>query len=413
MGHLPEFAKHQATRYPASSMFARLLILLATSLLTAASLSAQGVQPRDEPTAAPPPAPPKAKSRVVMVEKSSLVNRFQINEPRVSEEFNRALLALTRKNNTADAWKSLVSPNDTVGLKINTVGGSILSTHPILVETIVDGLQKAGIRPERIVIWDKYEEQMLGAGYVPMQPQKEWRCLSVIPGAGFDGEKFFFHEVAGQLIWGDRDFIGKAEKAEDVIRGLLEKSSSLDKNAALDPFKATPEDKSTKTPSPPQVSNRSYFTRIVTRDVTKIINIPVLSDHNRIGLNGCIASLALGSIDNHRRFLNDTAPSAEAIAELYANENLHKKTVLHVMDGLIAQYAGGPGFHPHYAASPGLLMLSTDPVAVDALALERVEDWRRTRTIIPVGERAGHIAQAASMGLGNMKPDEIEITVIP
>lgn len=414
MGILTGFAKCGANVYHSSPMFpARTRILpCCAALLAAASLHAQELRPASEPT--PPPAPPKPKSRVVLVEKPGLVSRFQINNDRVREEFNRALLVLTRKKNVTEAWKSLVSPNDIVGLKINAAGGSILSTHPVLVETIVEGLQKAGISRDHLVVWDKMEDQMIGAGYVPMQPQKDWRCVSVIPGEGFDPEKFFFHEVAGQLIWGDRDFVGKADKAEDTIRNLLDQAATKNKNSTLDPFKfpTQPEKNNPKTP-PPQVSNRSYFTRILTRDVTKIINLPVLTDHDRVGLHGCLSSLVFGSIDNNRRFLNDSQPAAEAIADIYANELIQKKTVLHIMDGLITQYAGGPSFHPHYADSPGLLMLSTDPVAIDTLALERIEDWRRNRAIIPIGDKARHIAEAALIGLGNNKPENIEITVIP
>ncbi|MDX6766424.1 MAG: DUF362 domain-containing protein [Candidatus Methylacidiphilales bacterium] len=388
----------------------RISVLLA-AILAAAPLAAQNLRPQDDATA--PSTPAKPKSRVVLVEKPALVSRFQVDEAAVAVEFNRALMALTRKNSVTEAWRSLVSPADVVGLKINTAGGSILCTHPALVEAIVAGLEKSGIPPEQVVIWDKFEDQMLAAGYVPMQPSKEWRCQSVVPGAGFDGEKFFFHEIAGQLIWGDRDFIGKVEKSNNTLRQLLEQAAAPRKNESLDPFRDNSAPKDGKKEPPPQVSNRSYFARILTRDVTKIINLPVLSDHDRIGLSGCLSSLTLGSIDNQRRFLNDSQAAAEAIADLYSNELISKKTILHVMDGLVCQYAGGPAFNPHYAASPGLLMLSTDPVALDTLALERIEDGRRSRGVIPVSAKAGHIAEAALAGLGNNKPELIEITVIP
>jgi len=383
----------------------RSFCLLLAALL--ASATAQELRPEHSPAAFPPPPP--ARARVVLSEKPALLQRFQPDNAGIRTTFNRLLLAHTLQKSVPEAWRSLVSPKDTVGIKISTAGGPILGTHRAILEAVVDGLVEAGVPPRQIIVWDKHEDQMVNAGYVPMRPPSGWQCLAIIPGPGFDGGKFYFHELAGQLIWGDHDFVGRPEAKDDVIQRLLQ-SAEKDPKA---PKPASGKEPPKKPESPPQVSNRSYFTRILTRDITKLINIPVLSDHDRIGVWGAVSSLALGSVDNHRRFLVESEAAGLGIAEILAHEALRSKVVLHIMDGLVGQYAGGPAFHANYAGSPGLIMLSNDPVALDTLALERIEDGRRARGVIPTGDKAHHLRQAAALGLGKNDRAKIDLVVVP
>ncbi|MDD5261832.1 MAG: DUF362 domain-containing protein [Methylacidiphilales bacterium] len=364
------------------------------ALALPACLHAQAVRPLD----APPPAPLPAKSRIAILENPALVDRFQIDDARVAENFNRSFLSFTKRNSLKEAWGLFVSPSDTVGIHISTAGGSILSTHRSLLQAVVKGLMEAGVPPSKIIVWDKFEDQMIGAGYVPMQPDQDWKCLSVIPGEGFDPEKFYFNEVVGQLIWGDSEFRGKAKTVENLINSV---DDSDKKDKKKDAGKAAPE--------PQQISNRSYFNNIVSRQVTKIINIPVMSDHQKFGLNGCIATLAMASVDNNRRFYSPSETSGLALAEIMNNDLLKKKTVLHIVDGLIAQFAGGPDFIPHYAASPGIIMIGKDPVALDTLCLERLEKWRAEKKVVPIGNDAVHLRLSAKYGLGTTSKDSMEI----
>lgn len=329
------------------------------------------------------------KSCVVIFENPAVINNFRVNDDLLAGNFNQALLAFTGKSSPKEAWRQFVTPQDVVAIHVTTTGGPALSTHRALVAAVVDGLQAAGLPNANILVWDKYADDLHMAGY-----GNNFRSLAVIPDAGFDGEKFYFNDIAGQLIWGDYDFRGK--KASDLLP-----MTSLDELEA----KTT----GSKAVEPPQVSNRSYFTNIVTKRATKIINIPVMSNDERIGMAGCISSLALASVDNTRRFLNSSDAVAEAIAEIYGNEVLKQKTVLHIMDGTLAQYAGGPYFVPYYCAQPGIIYISQDPVAIDSLALERIEQWRKTRAVDPIGNDAAHLRLAAEQGFGTGDKAQMEI----
>jgi len=79
------------------------------------------------------------------------------------------------------------------------------------------------------------------------------------------------------------------------------------------------------------------------------------------------------------------------------------------MDGLIAQYAGGPQPQPNYAIHNATLYASIDPVAVDAIALKRLEEWRARVSLPKLGPNAAYIDFASQLGLGNSARDRIEV----
>jgi len=79
------------------------------------------------------------------------------------------------------------------------------------------------------------------------------------------------------------------------------------------------------------------------------------------------------------------------------------------MDGLVAQYAGGPQSQPNYAVHHATLYASKDPVALDAVALKRLEQWRAQASLPAIGHAAAYIDFAGALGLGNSVPNRIEI----
>ena len=80
-----------------------------------------------------------------------------------------------------------------------------------------------------------------------------------------------------------------------------------------------------------------------------------------------------------------------------------------LMDGLIAQYAGGPQPQPNYAIHHATLYASKDPVALDAMALKRLEEWRTRASLPKVAPQAAYIGFASQLGLGNSASDRIEL----
>jgi uncharacterized protein (DUF362 family) len=156
-------------------------------------------------------------------------------------------------------------------------------------------------------------------------------------------------------------------------------------------------------------SNVSHFSRIVANDVTKIINVPVMCNSTTNGIAGCLYNMTIPNIDNWRRFSMGTPFGAESIAMIYSNPVISQKVVLNIMDGLVAQYGGGPASQPNFAIHHATLYASKDPVALDTVALKRLEEWRSKANFPPIGRLASYVQTATAVGLGNSDMSRIEV----
>jgi hypothetical protein len=364
--------------------------------------------------AAPAPPEPTTLSPVIWTENPDVVQRFAVDPDQARHMVNSALLKLTSAPNLATAWTRLgITPQDIVGIKITTMGGPILSTHRPIVQAICDGLQAAGVPPSQIIVWDKDASDMRSAGYIPVAATDSHVAIaSVFPGTGYDRDAVYKNEILGTLIWGDCDFIRtnlddaftQAVKNKGYFGGPGNGGSVADNDPLLGNASA------------PQTSNDSYYARLVTSICTKIINVPVLTDNSYIGMEGCLGSLALGSVDNDRRFQGDPTYGDPAICEILQKDYFRRKVVVHILDALISQYAGGPRFDPVFTRSIGAIYVSRDPVAIDSVVLKRMETWRsedREGRVDPIGRAASHIHSATYYGLGTDNPARIQLVRIP
>jgi Domain of unknown function (DUF362) len=289
---------------------------------------------------------------------------------------DRLVLAVTGQSEVAKAWRSLIAPSDKVGIKISAAGGQLFTTHRDVVNAIIDGLAAAGHPRSSIVVWDRTLNGVKEAGYRP--GAEAYQLVSIIPRDGYDPKAMITAPLMGKLIWGDHDYRGDRGKVP-----LLSDTENT--------------------------SDRSYFCRIVSTGVTKIINVPVMSANEMNGLSGCLYNVTIPNIDNWRRFSEGSAFGASSIAELYSNPLIAGKVVLNVMDGLVAEYAGGPEPATNYALHHATLYASKDPVALDAVALRKLEEWRAQFCVPPIGQTASYVESASQLGLGNFDRNRIEI----
>jgi len=152
----------------------------------------------------------------------------------------------------------------------------------------------------------------------------------------------------------------------------------------------------------------SRFDRVLATELTALISCSVLKDH---GLAG--ASLTMknwyGVVHNPNKLHDDNC--APFIPHLVACPVIHDKLRLNVVDGALAQCHGGPGRVPRWAWPYGGFLVSTDPVAVDAVGRQVLEARRREVGLPPLaaeGREPGHIAGAAGLGLGTADLARIE-----
>src|SRR6266481_3268187 len=322
------------------------------------------------PQSSPPP------SIVYAVHDHGSIKDYKTNPRVVREMVNRLVLAVTGQSDVAKAWASLVSPNDRIGIKICAAGGDLFTTHHDIVNAIVDGLVAAGHPRSSIIVWDRSLGGIKGAGYRPGIDGYQLRATA--PHDGYAPKAVLSAPLIGKLVFGDFEYAGDPTKAP-----VLSDTENT--------------------------SNVSHFSKILSTDVTKIINVPVMSISETNGIAGCIYNMTIPNVDNWRRFAQGSRFGAESLAEIYSNPIIARKVVFNLMDGLIAQYAGGPQSQPNYAVHHATLYASKDPVALDAVALKRLEEWRGRASLRAIRPLAAYIDFASQIGLGNSAHNRIEV----
>jgi len=200
---------------------------------------------------------------------------------------------------------------------------------------------------------------------------------SIIPAIGYDLKAPFSAPVLGRLIWGDARFQEKQKRFGKV-------SVEAD-----------------------QLSSTSYFSNVLVRDVTKIINVPVLCDGTGCGVAGALYNVTVPNVDNWRRFTQ--MDGASSIPDLYADDHIRPKVVITIMDALLSQYAGGPRFNPNYAFASRTIYAGKDPVAIDANAFRIIEKWRVEAKLPPIAKLSAWLSDAQEMGLGNFAESRITL----
>lgn len=288
---------------------------------------------------------------------------------------NRVVLGVTGQTDIGAAWNSLVSPNDKIGIKISAAGGELFTTHHDVVNAIVDGLVAAGHARSSILVWDRSIAGIKEAGY--KRGADGYQVRAITPREGYDAKTAYTAPLLGKLIWGDLDY--KPDIGNDPLSDTANTSSV------------------------------SHFSRIISTDVTKIINVPVLSNSTTNGIAGCLYNVTIPNLDNWRRFSQGGGFGADSVAFIYNEPTIRSKVVLNIMDGLLAQYGGGPQSQPNFAVHYATIYASKDPVALDTVALKRLNEWRAKGNFQPIGRLAGYVQAASQLGLGNSEMNRIQV----
>ncbi|MEO2006780.1 MAG: DUF362 domain-containing protein [Candidatus Poribacteria bacterium] len=334
----------------------------AVGMLTAAEWLARPTLTRAQiPAAANLPVP-----RVVEVSSTTVQREHLVDGAVLRRMLDDGIQSLMRTRNPETAWKRLVAANDVVGIKVDTeVPG--LSTHHLLVDEIIRRLVIAGVAPESVIIWDRMAENVDAWGYT----------LKPLPELGFP-------TTAGQIL------------ASGGAAGLV-------RRVGYDPtqFIDSEEDHAARRE---QGSTASLFSRIITQLASKVISVPVLRYHPVTGIEGALASLALGSLSNTFRFHPKSGDGLHAIADMWRGPILQDKHVLTIIDGLTGAFDTGPGYDPVHFWQANSLFMSRDPVALDTIALTKLNDQRKE----PVTKQTAYIRRAASLSIGTYDEDVIE-----
>lgn len=366
-----------ASRNPGRRSSAR-----AALALLVLALSGRGA-PTNEPPSAPAAAvplrpgaltpafalPAPARARVVVVEDAAAVVAYQPQREVLRGMVDRGLTYLTGQPTPEAAWRRLVSTQDVVGIKVHAAPGPLSGTRPAVVEALVSSLLTAGHPPERVVIWDKHLAHLRQAGFAELAARQGVRVAGAVE-SGYDPEEFYENSILGQLVHGDLDFNREGES----------------------------------------LGRRSYVSRLVSREITKIISVAPLLNHNLAGVSGHLWGLALGSVDNTLRFAGEAGRLAVAVPEICALPPVGDRVVLCVTDALLAQYYGEERPLLHYSAVLTQLWLGTDPVALDVLGIRELARQRERagQPEVKTSPALYHNAELLQIGVSDLNQIQVE-----
>ena len=324
--------------------------------------------------------PGKYPAKVVQVTHAGcVVERKPQLEP-ARDMVKEGMLALTGASSINEAWRQFVRPGEKIGLKVNPVAGKELSTSLEITRAVAEQLMAAGIPASDIVIWDRRQFEL--------------------EEVGFTGEAFPGMTIAGTEI---RDKEGSFVDASGKLYG----EAMIDKNWY---YWADVDGEYDAETMPYMVNGGkySYFSKICTEQVDKIINIPILKNAGA-SVTISMKNLAYGAISNTGRLHKDLW--SETTAEVCAFPPLRDKVVLNIVDGMIGCYQGGPGANPQYITDFKVMLFGTDPVAVDRIGYDIIYKKRVQEQIVKEESPRGRqfLALAENLGLGTADIARIDL----
>jgi hypothetical protein len=376
------------------------------------------------------------KSLVVSAAAEDMLADLRYNPEAVRRAYAGGLKELTGERTLENAWSSMFGPEDVVGIKINCIGAPRISSSRESIDETIRGLKSAGVKENNIIVWDHMDQAFRNTGLkvnrgpegVRVHGTSDKSGVTVPWAEGFDRDVFIsleagtlkkfrelvkanftengtHREIFNSCAWlwmlismGNE----RAQEYRDDIRRLYmdyEDREGIKRVAeeVADKFDdVVIEDE-----------EKSFLSTIVTKDITKLVNIAVLKHNEDSGVTWAAKNIALGVTTNKVRFHIDYC--TESIAEILALPCLRDKMVLHVGEAAKISTVSVAGAQ---IATDNRIFFSRDPVAMDAVGLEILEEKRLEQGLESVRDISTHVAACDRKGLGTADLQNIDIREI-
>jgi hypothetical protein len=324
--------------------------------------------------------PGRFPGKVIQVKNAGAVLNGEPVEQEAYTMIKKAMLELTGETELDKAWQIFVSPGERIGLKVNPVAGKLLSTSHAVTKSVIQQLIESGINKESIVIWDRREMDLKEAGFTA----ENYPGIKIV-GTELQDENGSFYDNEGKL-YGERN---------------------IDKNWY---YWADVEGEYDSETLPYMINGGkySYFTKIITQDLDKIINIPILKNAGG-SITNAMKNLAYGVVSNtgrlHAQLWNETC------AEVCAFAPVRDKVVLNICDALKGCFNGGPGANPQFICNYNSILIASDPVALDRIGYDLVAEKRIAEGIQKTSapETLKFLTMSSDLGLGISDIAKIEL----
>ncbi len=343
------------------------------------------------PLAMPGPFP----GRVIEVQHAGAINdRYEVNADSVRQMMRVGMSQLIGNSDVDSAWRRFFVRDDIVGIKVNPVGRKampneggrvshapgVISSPEVLAETVRCLHEYCGVPKRNIIVFERYANEFRDAGYEPIMRTRPMEGVRWFASAHqYDGEQT---QIDGQNASSGRDqnVVGYDPDVFVSMGFASNEHSQRDERR-----------------------HRSHLSIVVTRMVNKIITIPNLKDHKSAGVTIALKNMSHGMNNNvarshlagiHRIDGTVTGPNQcnTFIPTVINQRPLLEKATLHICDGLIGVYEGGPG---NWNRTWGWwlrksMFFGTDPVAMDHVGWNIIDAKRVEMGWLPVAQMGLH-----------------------
>lgn len=292
-----------------------------------------------------------SEPRVVVVRSKSPVSAGgALEKSKIGRMMDRGISLLTGLHSGREAWRAMFTERERLGIKVNTIGGRMISTRPETALSLAESIRLSGVPAENIMVWDRTNRELREAGY-----------------------RLNLNSPGFRVFGTDAEGIGY--------------------DAALTSH----------------LNIGSLLSSVQSRLASASISLAILKDHGLAGITAGMKNY-FGAIHNPNKYHDSNCnPYVAEVFDIPAIKTKHRLTVL---DALLVQFHRGPSFHPQWAEPFSGLIFSTDPVAADAFGWRLLEKLRAQKGLPSLGEelrQPEYIRTAQAMGLGSADREKVRI----
>ena len=279
-------------------------------------------------------------------------------------------------------------PKGKVGLKIYSDSGPGLATPIPLVKGVIAALERRGFKSQNIFIVGLSQLRMRFTSYLPSlatgeTPFKDHPIYVLESGKFYDSTWFCDSPLPTRF-----DPILNERAAEEAAGGKVQTTVDEDRKSFLDT---------------PLFLDSDFW-----------INLPVYTDHPVLGINGALVNATLWNASNTLRFFRSPANAPAAVAEMAAIPELRSTWMFSIVSLERYQFIGGPYFNSLYTSSEPLLWLSSDPVMLDALMLQRINTGRLKAGFKEIDSDGLRMLEfAEQLGVGSSEVGSVQWVRVP
>ncbi len=287
----------------------------------------------------------------------------------------------------AGSARLFFEPEDVVGIKVNPVGPPLINARHEVVDAVIRLVEAAGVPRERIVIWDRFAPMLESGGYTTERyPGVQVEGLQVMRDGesfiGEDGRHISADNFDPDVYYYAKGIVGKG------VRGYKDDTYYWNQHVFNGEY--------------------SYFGRLVTERITKIVNVAVFKNTGQ-AISMATKNLGFGAICNTGRL--HLPLYLKVNTEVLAAPAVRDKLVLNIVDGIRGQYEDGPMKNEKFVYPYHTLYFATDPFAIDTVGHHHLVAKRKDAGIA-VNENprfTEYLRYGESLGLGVATPAKIAL----